>query len=166
MTEPRYLQDMQRVERREVTLTYESGMTPKAAVETGARMKHEFDKVWCMFDIDTHPLVSDARQQARDNEIELAISNPSFEIWALLHYQDQHAHIEGPKLRELCRTHMPGYQKLLPFDDLFPQTEEAIRRAEELEQMHDRTGTSGENPSTCVHRLVRFIRSHRRSLDR
>ena len=141
-------------------------MTPKTAVETAARLKREYDEVWCVFDIDSHPLVPDAKQQARDNKIELAISNPCFELWAVLHYQDQHAHIETAKLRELCRRHMPRYKKRLPFLELFPHIEEAIRRAEELEQMHEARGTAGENPSTGVHRLVRSIRSHRPSWER
>jgi len=166
VTEPGYFNEMQRIERRQVALNFESGMTPKTAVETAARLKREYNEVWCVFDIDSHPLVPDARQQARDNNIELAISNPCFELWAVLHYQDQHAHIERPKLRELCRRHMPGYKKRLPFVELFPHIEEAIRRAEDLEQMHKGRGTAGENPSTGVHRLVRSIRSRRPSLER
>jgi hypothetical protein len=166
VTEPEYFNAMRRVERREVALDFKSGMTPKTAVEAAARMKRDYDEVWCVFDIDVHPLVPDAKQQARDNNIELAISNPCFELWALLHYQDQRAHIELPKLRELCRRHMRDYEKQLPFDEMFPRIEEAIRRAEELEKMHADRGTAGENPSTGVYRLVRSIRSRRPSLER
>jgi hypothetical protein len=166
VTEPGYFNEMQRVDRRQVALTFESGMTPKTAVETAARMKHEYDQVWCVFDIDSHPLVPDARQQARDNNIDLAISNPCFELWAVLHFQDQRAHIDPPGLRELCRRHMPGYVKQLPFDELFPHVDEAMRRAEELEQMHERNDSAGENPSTGAHQLVRFIRSHPPALER
>ena len=166
VTEPGYFQEMQRVERRQVALKFESGMTPMTAVETAIRMSRGYAQVWCLFDIDTHPRVPDARQQARDHDIDLAISNPCFELWALLHYQDQRAQISGTRLRELCGRHMPDYEKLLPFDDLFPHIEEATRRAEELEQMHERNATAGENPSTGVHRLVRFIRSHRLRFER
>ena len=157
---------MQRVERRQVALNFESGMTPKTAVETAARLKRNYDEVWCVFDIDSHPPVPDAKQQARDNNIKLAISNPCFELWALMHYQDQHAYISGAKLRQLCGKHMPGYKKRLRFLELFPHIEEAIRRAEELEQTHEGRGTAGENPSTGVHRLVRSIRSHPPSFPR
>lgn len=83
------------------------GGVPKTLVERATEMKKagereantkkdeylRYDEVWCVFDIDDHPKIADARQQARDNGIDLAISNPCFELWVLLHFQDQRAHI-------------------------------------------------------------------------
>jgi len=168
-TEPEYFDALRRAERRPLQLEIVAAGSPKTVVERAVELQKEarlqakrdpflaFDEVWCVFDIDEHPGVPDAKQQARDNRIELAISNPCFELWALLHFQDRQAHIERTKLRELCRVHIPGYEKRLPCADLLPHIDDAIRRAEELQ----RRDTPDGNPSTGVYRLVRSIRNRR-----
>ena len=47
-----------------------------------------YDEVWCVFDVDNHPNIHEARDMARDNDIFLAVSNESFELWLLLHFQE------------------------------------------------------------------------------
>ena len=37
-------------------------------------------EVWCVFDIDEHPKVLEASQQAMDNGLKVAISNRCFEL--------------------------------------------------------------------------------------
>jgi hypothetical protein len=113
--------------------------------------------VWCVFDIDEHPLIPEAKDQARANGIELAISNPCFELWALLHFQDKSAHIERGKVQLLCRQLMPGYEKKLNYEALRPRYPDALKRAEDLERWHDSRNTVGANPSTMVHRLIERI---------
>lgn len=39
-----------------------------------------YDAVWCVFDVDDHPYVREAIQQAHDNGLQLAVSNPCFEL--------------------------------------------------------------------------------------
>ena len=62
------------------------------AVDRKNNSKSEFDEVWCVMDVErlAHP---DARtdldlavQLARVNQIQLCLSNPAFEIWALAHF--------------------------------------------------------------------------------
>jgi len=64
----------------------------KKTAEANSRREKEvnllYNSVWCVFDVDDHPRVADARQMAADNGIELAISNPCFELWLLLHFRD------------------------------------------------------------------------------
>lgn len=43
----------------------------------------------------THPGLTDAIEQARQNGIWLAISNPCFELWLVLHFQDQSAWLDS-----------------------------------------------------------------------
>jgi hypothetical protein len=102
-TEPEYFTDLRNRERSLVELVIEAGGTPKTLVERAVALKKEskrqakkdpnlgYEHVWCVFDVDEHPYVAEAQQQARDNKIDVAISNPCFELWALLHFQDQHA---------------------------------------------------------------------------
>jgi hypothetical protein len=79
-------------------------------------------------------------------------------LWALLHFQDQRAHIERGKAQHLCRSHMHNYEKDLDYETLRPKYSNALRRAEDLEKWHDSRGTVGANPSTTVYRLVERIK--------
>jgi len=48
----------------------------------------EGDEIWCVVDVNGHTTMNDARQRADANGISLAISNPCFEYWLLLHVED------------------------------------------------------------------------------
>ncbi|HTX37556.1 MAG TPA: RloB family protein [Bryobacteraceae bacterium] len=173
VTEPEYFRDIRQTERGLIELEIVPAGKPKSVVERAAQMKKEserqasrhrdenllYDHVWCVFDIDEHPLVAEAKQQARDNSIELAVSNPCFELWFLLHFQDQGAHIERDKVQSLCRRHMPGYKKSPPCDTLRPYQGEAINRATQLEKRQASRRNEGGNPSTGVHRLIQQIQA-------
>jgi hypothetical protein len=172
VTEPTYFKDIRRRERGIIDLEIVPAGVPKSVVERAVQMKREaqraakagkdqnllYDHVWCVFDIDEHPFVPEAKEQARANAIEVAISNPCFELWFLLHFQDQNAHIERHKVQHLCREHMPGYQKAPPCDVLMPGQGSAIERAIQLENWHATRGTTGDNPSTGVFRLIQQIK--------
>jgi hypothetical protein len=173
VTEPRYFQDVWHTERGLIDLEIEPGGTPKTLVKRAAERKREadgkarklkddnqrYEEVWCVFDIDEHPLIPAAKDQARANGIEMAISNPCFELWALLHFQDQSAHIERRRVQHLCRQLMPGYEKRLDYEALSPKYPDALRRAEDLERWHESRDTVGANPSTTVYRLVERIKA-------
>jgi hypothetical protein len=179
VTEPTYFNDLKRLEQNrliEVMILPGAGV-PKTAVESAAEEKKaaekrakkesdvfaKYDHVWCVFDVDSHPNLQDAIQQARANNIELAISNPCFEIWILLHFQDQRAHIERGALREAVRIHIPGYEKVAPFDVLWPKYEEGCNRAIALERWQVDQGRPSVNPNTGVHKLTEQIRALTRS---
>lgn len=174
VTEKCYFNDVRHTERSLIDPQIESGGTPKTLVERAVDLKRKadskarklkddnqtYEEVWCVFDIDEHPLVPEAKDQARANGIELAISNPCFELWALLHFQDQSAHIERGKVQNLCKQLMPGYEKRLDYEVLEPRYVDALRRAGDLERWHDSRGTAGANPSTTVYRLVERIKAY------
>src|SRR5579862_1106584 len=150
VTERYYFSDLGHQTRSLVRLTIKSGGTPKTLVEYAVELKVDaeqaakrekdqnltYDSVWCVFDVDEHPFVPEARQQARDNRIEVAVSNPCFELWALLHFQDCRGHIDRRSIQRLCRQHMPGYEKRLSCDLLMPRYKDALRRSERLEHWH------------------------------
>ena len=171
VTEPVYFGDIRRMERGIIELEIVPGGVPKTVVERAVDMKKQserdakrrqdenlrYDSVWCVFDIDEHPFVPEAKQQAQANAINIAVSNPCFELWFLLHFQDQSAHIEGHTVQHLCRQHMPGYQKTPPCDLLRPHQVEATERAIQLENWQESRENAGGNPSTGVHRLIQQI---------
>lgn len=121
------------------------------------KSKREYDQIWVVFDVDEHPKLAEAHQQARSNHLNVAQSNPCFELWALLHFQDQTAELTRHHAQRLCRQHMPGYEKLLPYAQLSGRVEAACARAEQLREQHTRNGTARGNPSTDVDFLVRVM---------
>jgi hypothetical protein len=172
-TEPGYFNDLRHAERGLVDLKISPGGVPRTLVERAVELKDaaekdaksrrdenlSYDEVWCVFDIDEHPGVPDAKQQARDNGIELAISNPCFELWMLLHFRDQRAYIDRSAVQGECAKYLPGYEKRVPFAKLHPKYGEALERAVALDAWQQTRGCEGLNPWTGIHRLTEKIRS-------
>jgi hypothetical protein len=143
-TEPNYFNALRVKVRAVVELEIEpGGATPKRLVERAVTMQKKaelearsqgdrflrYDEVWCVFDIDEHPYLGEARQQAQAHGIGLAISNPCFELWALLHFQEQSAFIQRRAARARLKKHLPDYEKILPFELLDPHYAIAVTRA-------------------------------------
>ena len=74
-----------------------------------------FDEVWCVFDVDDHPNVDAAKHIAVAAGIDLAISNPCFELWLLLHFADHSAYLSRQNARKKLKTHVPNYDKSVDF---------------------------------------------------
>lgn len=177
VTERTYFEDLGRRFRTMIDVQVDGPGVPKTLVERAVKRKKDtlalaerlandselFDEIWCVFDVDAHPKIADAKQQARAHQIELAISNPCFELWTLLHYQSQTAHIERNKLASLLKRHIPRYRKQLPLEELEARYAEALTRAVALAKDCDRLCEPHKNPSTGVHHLVERIRKASRS---
>lgn len=164
VTERHYLEDLRLEQRIPIRIRFRSGAVPRTLVDWAVeeRREDDYDEVWVIFDVDDHPGVEATLDRARAHNLRVAMSNPCFELWALLHFQDQRAAVPRDKLNRLCRKHMPGYEKRLPFRLLSPLYETALGNAKTLAQWHETRGTTGANPSTNVYELTESIRSHRR----
>jgi hypothetical protein len=142
-TEPQYLRGFASVchnPRVTVKIAPEHGV-PRTLVETAKRRKKEaeedaarekddnlaFDSVWCVFDVDEHPRVADAREMARDNGIDLAISNPCFELWLLLHFRESPGMQDRARIRDMLREHVPEYDKHVDYAAYSPGYEQAAK---------------------------------------
>jgi hypothetical protein len=118
-----------------------------------------YDEVWCVFDVDDHPGVASARATAAAAGLRLAMSNPCFELWLLLHFAEspgmQHRH----ELQSRLRAHMPAVRdKHIDFDALAAGYDQAFRRAERLARdARDRGDEETGNPSTEVYLLTSSI---------
>lgn len=132
------------------------GRAPAQVVDYAvAQRTPDFDEVWCVLDVDEFDLV-DAVQLAREHDINLAVSNPCFELWLLLHYADCRTYCVGYRgVAMLLRRYLPSYDKTrLDYVDYAPGVVDAIRRAKDL----DSTGNDyRKNPSTGVWRLVELL---------
>lgn len=173
VTEPQYLRGLERWVRNnsiEIKIPDKHGVPltlVKQAVElkesADRQAKHEkdrflaYDEVWCVFDVDEHPGLNDARQLAQARGIELAVSNPCFELWLLLHFRESPGARHRDDVLGLVAEKLPGYHKHLRFDDLARGVDDAERRARALQTQADEEGEPHRNPTTGLYRLTESI---------
>jgi hypothetical protein len=172
-TEPEYLDALKRQPLvRDVAAvdlrveTGHGGSVPRTlvAMATDARNRAieeeaEIDEFWCVFDVEwptNHPGLIEAVQQARANGILLAVSNPCFEVWLILHFQDHAAWLDNNQARRLRRELDGSTDKGLDASKYMPLTADATRRAASLDRRHLEDGTvfPQDNPSSGMHRLL------------
>lgn len=123
----------------------------------------EIDEFWCVFDVEwprNHPGLTDAIEQARQNGIWLAISNPCFELWLVLHFQDQSAWLDNDGACRLRRELDASRDKGLDAAKYMALSGDAARRAAELDKRHLQNGTPfpHNNPSSGMHRLLAAVK--------
>ncbi|MGW7442281.1 RloB family protein [Kitasatospora sp. NPDC054795] len=117
----------------------------------------EYDEVWCVLDVDEFPNLGQVVAEARKKNIEVAFSNPCFEVWLLLHFTEYRR--PARSFRELLpvleRTFPSGYNKVgMQFDVYEPHWRLAASRAKKLAEL----GTEHEvNPSTGMWKLALAI---------
>jgi hypothetical protein len=118
--------------------------------------RDSYDEVWCVFDVDEFTDVAEAAATARSLGIKVAVSNPCFELWLLLHFAEHRAYVSTyKKLLPLLEKHVPGYSKSLLDFVLY---REAYERAGERARKLDPSGQEHAlNPSTSVWRLTQGI---------
>ena len=118
-----------------------------------------FDEAWVVVDVDTHPTLEAARTLADSSDIEMAISNPCFELWLLLHLQDHASHLLTSQLTELWQRKSGSSDKRVDSRILSGHFERAEKRAKSNRAMHERDGRlhPADNPSTNVDTLVRKL---------
>ena len=78
----------------------------RAAKRSERRQSTGSTKYWCVFDVEAptqHARLNEAVQMARDNGISVAISNPCFELWLVLHYTDHESWIDNDDCGSLRR---------------------------------------------------------------
>lgn len=124
----------------------------------------EGDSAWAAFDGDEHQANDDANwNQALDlaqaDHITLALSNPSLELWYLLHFQDQSASIHRDKAVAELKKHVPNYRKPLPLSSVTPEArQDAVQRAARLDQRNREMGRPfHNNPSSGMGKLIELL---------
>lgn len=172
-TEPEYLQALRREpDVRDVAAvdlrieTLGTGNVPltlvRMAVETRERAEREeaeIDEFWCVFDVEwpkNHPALKEAIELARRHGIELAISNPCFELWLVLHFEACGTWLDNDAARRRRRDHDNQAEKGLVGATYMPRRAAAARHAAALDARHARNGTTfpHDNPSSGMHRLI------------
>lgn len=174
-TEEGYLIHWWRAHRDQVTVTiddFHGGPLPlvdRAAAAKRAEASEErrgrgrsHDEVWCVFDRDEHPNVPQALEKAGANDIGVALSNPCIELWFLLHFGDQTAHLERDEAQSRSKTLLGCEKTLTPkaLAELEARYEEARARAHKLDEKHAGDDSlRHSNPSSNLWELVDRIRT-------
>jgi len=169
VTEPAYLVQWARRSRNTHIDFAESGMAPLSLVQRarehqrtnqkrGSTRRGDFDEIWCIFDVDEHPNLQQAIAEARQSEIYVALSNPCFELWLILHQQDQTASLDRHKAQRLSTSlGLTDSKRLQPgaIDVLLAGYPDAKARAEALRTRHIANGSGPDaNPSSNVWELI------------
>jgi hypothetical protein len=177
-TEPVYFKSMKNELRSptlEITVLDNQGKTDpgniiEILIEKRQQIKYEKgwtknDAAWAVFDGDEHIEKSrksweTAINRANSQKINLAITNPCFELWYLIHFQEHLAQINRDKLVKLLNKHIPDYDKSMC---LYPKplkllTETAIQRGEKIAKQIERNELY-EYSNPCCSGLPKLISS-------
>ena len=121
------------------------------------------DQVWSVFDTDHHKNeeIQKAVRKA-GNEIKICLSNPSFELWYLLHFCYYSNLIFNKDLIEKLKKYIPNYSKTKDYFDILKDRRlTAINNAKRLNVMPKgkilELPLNKTNPSTQVFHLVEHI---------
>lgn len=175
-SEPEYLQALKREsvvrETASVDLrvdTNHGGSVPMTLVRRAVKARRraesedgEIDEFWCVFDVEwptNHPDLKNAIDLARRNGIHLAISNPCFELWLILHFADHGSWLDNDAARQVRRGHDGQTGKGLNASVYMPLRAIAAERARRLDNRHDRNGTEfpQNNPSSGMYLLLTSV---------
>lgn len=160
-TEPKYfgaLRKKHRLSNVTVKIVKGSGGAQTAVVEKAKKLNNalRYDQTWCVFDcegIEQRPQFDRAISSAKKEHFDVAVSNPCFEYWLLLHFEFSDAPCSecNDALRKLKR-HVPEYTKSMDFDAFIEQIDQAVENARKIENCKNYP-----NPCTTVHTLVESV---------
>lgn len=122
-----------------------------------------YDQVWAVFDRDDFSAdkFNRAIQIARNNAIGAAYSNPSFELWFLLHFEIYRSPLSRKDCEAKLSKHLGGrYRKnqVGMREQLQAFEQQAIERAEGLCRSYKFHNPARDNPCTTVYQLVKELR--------
>ena len=171
-TEPEYLKNFARIHGAKTVEVIPIGIggEPKAVVRRAIDVLRRVNKdslggrdsVWAVFDRDEHPRFYEAKDLASAHGIQLAISNPCFELWGIFHYQDRDAFVDRHEcqriLAEHCSTYSASGSKLFIDQEAIRKNHpSAVERGKRSLIRRKEEGNPEGNPSTAMHLLTEHI---------
>ncbi|MFW6233589.1 MAG: RloB family protein [Nanoarchaeota archaeon] len=128
------------------------------------------DKYYCVFDLDNHrnKKLDEAKKEIIDYpEIKLILSNPSLELWFLLHFEKiEEKNLSNRRINDLLskkinKKYSKSHIKEITKNLLIPKIKTAIKNSKKIEEelnIKDINLFSEEsNPSTMLHILIEEI---------
>jgi hypothetical protein len=135
----------------------------KRAVERSR--EDEVDECWCVFDVEwpkNHPNLKRAVQLADQHGIRLAISNPCFELWLILHYEHQAAFMSTKEAERKSRSLDGRAGKRISAEHYMKNRRAAAQRAAGLADLHSQNDSvfPRNNPSSTMCDLLAAVEPH------
>ena len=138
----------------------------KIALEKSKYLNDD-DEVWCVFDVNDHTndeLIN--AQNKAGSKIKIALSNPSFELWFLLHYEYSTRFENKDKVTKRLKKYINNYEKNVDTFKVLAINPnsllDAISRAKQLNKHHKSSKTpifsTQSNPSTQVFRIFELLK--------
>jgi hypothetical protein len=138
-----------------------------ACAEDRCKEPGGYDKVFCVFDRDTHESFHRARDRikylrgrTRDPlPIDEILSIPCFEIWVLLHYEQSDAPFGdcSEVVQRIRNAHIAGYQKA-DINVVRALVDRLVTAVANAEWLAERAADNNYNPFTAVHLLIQHLR--------
>jgi hypothetical protein len=130
------------------------------------KMDQEVDECWCIFDVEwpkNHPNLNSAILLARANDIRLAISNPCFEVWLILHHKEIAKFNNTAAVESASRALDKRSGKSIDAASYMPHRRKAAKRAQDLDARHERDGTKfpHDNPSSGMYKFLMSLEDQR-----
>jgi hypothetical protein len=138
--------------------------------EGARRRKENYDEIWCVLDVETSASrkdLNEAMKIARENDLQICLSNPCFEVWILSHFV-RHARaynncdaviveLNPHWQREFGQEYQKNDEHIYP--RLKDKTSAAVSNAEWVRETHHCTAKSVAdcNSSTEVYKLVKYL---------
>ena len=127
--------------------------------------KAEYEVIYCVFDVEAptpHESLANAVIKAKDNKLEVILSNPCFEYWYILHFRKTSAPFSSSQnVKSALRREHAAYNETdtTIFNVVYPKTSDAIKHSKEvLKEQHNEAEDLREcNPSTHVHKIVEYL---------
>lgn len=166
---PKYFAELRRILRTEIRcieITSSGKRTdPLSVVKRAKANGRAFDFVWAVFDADTHHTQSshipNARNLAQSNNIQLAISNPCFEYWLILHFKEYRKTQQNSKQMEKTlsdiwkKEYKEEYHKgKSNFNDIVKRYEEARKWAKNGRKQTANEMPEQHNPCSEIYLLI------------
>lgn len=177
-TEPNYFEDIRQEYR--LASAYirihhsDYGTQPRQIVDYAEHLflqKREFERIYAVFDKDSHTTYTDAIARAeqlngklRNDEkypvkFEAIASVPCFELWLLLHYDNIQAYFHRDEILKKLKKHIPNYEKGAKgiYALTKPNLSTALDRAKRLTSRFSKL--PGTEAYTDVHALVATLQT-------
>lgn len=169
-TEPDYVRALKQLDhiRENTTIAVEIArdhvvpypLVQRALSKTGVE---DVDEVWCLFDVESPqkpPRLREAIQLAEQSGVRIAVSNPCFELWLLLHDRAVSGHLTTSQAEKHAQDLLGVDGKnIVDPSTLIGRKAKARERAVRLRAGHDSAGTMfpDDNPSTTVDMFVESV---------
>jgi len=170
-TEPEYVQALRKLPKIASSTSVDIRISeqhggPRTLVDNAIQTRRtdpEIDECWCLFDGEWpqhHPYLMESisRASAADG-VYVAVSNPCFEIWLLMHYTDVTAFMDTDEAVRRSKLKDGRQGKGIDAAAYMPLRAEASRRAKALDARHRTAGTlpPEDNPSSGMYKFLDAI---------